>query len=516
MLNFMRRNSNSWVMIFVFAIIVFVFVVNFGPWAGNNLTGIPHAAVVNNVSISMADFRTAYTSQFARIKQFRPDYNQESAEKDGLKQMVVEQLVTRELLDQLGAKKHLKVSAKDLAEEIKERVFGKEAEFNKEEYVRRINSYFQTSVSEFEHQVAKEMVAQNMSDVLSTAIFVPDEEVKKEYMDRNTQVSIEFVKINPNSFSVSPISPELVKQFQEKHADEISAYYNKNISQYVKEPEIKASHILIKVPQNVSESEKLAQKAKAEKILERIKKNEDFATLAKSESEDTGSKENGGDLGFFSSGMMVEEFSNAAFKLKPGEVSGLVESPFGFHIIKQTDSRPKMEKKVEEVSPEIAQILIKKEEQDKLAKQEAEQALAELKAGEALSKIKVSKLIHKVEPSSNTNANISGETELFNRTQTVIGKIGRAGAISEKAFALTKENPTPKDIIEANGSFFAIRLKSRQDPDMAKFEEQKDSIKNSLLYPRKRSFVQQYITYLKSQAKITYNENLMKLPVADI
>src|SRR5438093_809294 len=103
MLDFMRRNANSWIMILLFAIIIFVFAINFGPWAGSQLTeGTHYAAIVNNRTISMAEFRTAFMSQMNRIRQFRTDYDETQAEKDGLKQMVLEQLIARELLTQMG------------------------------------------------------------------------------------------------------------------------------------------------------------------------------------------------------------------------------------------------------------------------------------------------------------------------------------------------------------------------------------------------------------------------------
>lgn len=501
MLNFMRRNANSWVMIFLFGIIVFVFVVNFGPWAGNNMQGIPHAAVVNNVPIPMSDFRTAYASQFARIKQFRPDYDQAAAEKDGLKQLVIDQLINRELLSQAGAKSHLKVGAVTLATELKERVFGDEP-FNKEEYARRINAFFQTSIADFEKQVAKEMVAQNMNEILATTVYISDDEVKREFVDQNTKVAVDFVKVDPMAFTASAVSPETIKAFQEKNADKISAYYNENISKFVKEAEIKASHILVKRPANAGEAELKAAKDKAQKILDRLKNNEDFAEVAKAESDDTGSKATGGDLGFFTAGMMVEEFSNAAFALKPGELSGIVESPFGFHIIKQTESRPKTEKKLEDASLEIAENLLKKQEQDQKAKTVANEALAQLKSGAAVANIKASGVT-------------ADETEPFSRNANFIGKIGKASGIAEKAFTLSSEKPT-SDVIEANGAFFVLRLKSKTDADLAKFEEQKAAIKNSLLYPRKRAFTEQFVSQLKAKAKISYNEALLNAPAIEM
>lgn len=103
---------------------------------------------------------------------------------------------------------------------------------------------------------------------------------------------------------------------------ELKDYYTKNIAQFKKGEEVSASHILVK-------EEKLAKD-----ILARLKKGEDFAKLAKENSIDPGSKVKGGDLGFFGRGMMVPEFEKSAFSLKKGELSGLIKTQFGYHIIK--------------------------------------------------------------------------------------------------------------------------------------------------------------------------------------
>jgi len=105
-------------------------------------------------------------------------------------------------------------------------------------------------------------------------------------------------------------------------------------------PQIKASHILIKVGKNDSDSLKNAKLEKAKEILAKIKNGEDFEKLAKEFSEDPGSKERGGDLGYFARRQMVEPFDEAAFNLEVGQVSDIVESQYGYHIIKLTDKRP--------------------------------------------------------------------------------------------------------------------------------------------------------------------------------
>jgi len=116
--------------------------------------------------------------------------------------------------------------------------------------------------------------------------------------------------------------------------EDVKSYYKVNEKSFVTPEMVKARHILVKVDKSASEEEKKKAREKAEDILKKIKAGEDFAKLAGEVSDDPGSKVKGGDLGFFGRGRMVKPFEEAAFSLKPGEVSGLVETQFGFHIIK--------------------------------------------------------------------------------------------------------------------------------------------------------------------------------------
>lgn len=511
MLDFMRRNANSWVMIFLFGIIIFVFAINFGPWAGESSQETPYAAIVNNQTITMAEFRSAYTNQFARIKQFRTDYTEDQANKDGLKGLILEQLISRELLTQLGRQQKLAVGARTLAEEIKERVFGPDKEFNKEEYQRIVPSFFGTTIAGFETLVEKELIAQQMADILSTAVFISDEEVKQGFIDKNTKVAIEFVKVNPALYkSERKVPPQEIGAFIEKNPARIATYYNENLSQFVKDKEVKASHILVKVAPTATAEEKDQLKAKAQALLERIKKGENFAEVAQKESEDLGSKEKGGDLGFFNQGMMVAEFAKAAFALNIDEVSEIVESPFGFHIIKLTDKMDATTTTQEAASNEIAEILIRTDEQKSKARVLADQALAQLKSGVPLEKIAIDGLVNMKTGATQTAslAPVADESGSFNRASTYIQKIGKADEISNIAFKLDLANPTANEVIESNGQLFAIRLKSREEADLSKFDAEKESLKQNLTYPRRRAFMQQYLAHLKSKAKITYNKSL--------
>lgn len=156
------------------------------------------------------------------------------------------------------------------------------------------------------------------------------------------------------------ISNYIEKEFTAKSAAteaEVKKFYDENVDQYFKKPEmVRASHVLISVDANASAEDKKKAKEKAEAVLKRIKGGEDFAAVAKAEST-CPSFSQGGDLGVFGRGQMVESFENAAFALKPGEVSGLVESQFGFHVIKVTEKQESTTEKLENVKDKIAEFL---------------------------------------------------------------------------------------------------------------------------------------------------------------
>jgi len=127
---------------------------------------------------------------------------------------------------------------------------------------------------------------------------------------------------------------------------EVRDFYNSH-QDYFKQPEmVRASHIL------------LDKEEDARSILEQLKKGADFAELAKKYSKDTATKEAGGDLGFFPRGQMVKEFEDAAFALKVGEISGVVKTNFGYHIIKVVDRRPAQVSAFEDVKDQIKMDLL--------------------------------------------------------------------------------------------------------------------------------------------------------------
>ncbi|HEU6456453.1 MAG TPA: SurA N-terminal domain-containing protein, partial [Roseateles sp.] len=147
---------------------------------------------------------------------------------------------------------------------------------------------------------------------------------------------------------------EALKKDVKFSEEDLQTYYKENASRYGVPEERRASHILIKVDRNAPAEERAKAKAKAEEILAQVRKNPtDFAALAKKNSQDEGSAANGGDLDFFGRGAMVKEFDAAVYAMKPGEISNLVETDFGYHIIQLTGVRGGEKKPFEAVRAEV-------------------------------------------------------------------------------------------------------------------------------------------------------------------
>jgi peptidyl-prolyl cis-trans isomerase D len=185
---------------------------------------------------------------------------------------------------------------------------------------------------------------------------VTDDMIKAYYDKNAAQFQVpESVKAQYVVFDASVVE----KQVTVSDA-EVADAYNKNKARFTTPEQRTASHILINVKKGASAAEDAAAKAKAQAILDEVRKNpNDFAKIAKAQSQDPGSAELGGDLGVVQKGVFVKPVEDAIYSLKEGEVSGLVRSEFGYHIIKITKIVPETQKSLDEARPEIVAELKK-------------------------------------------------------------------------------------------------------------------------------------------------------------
>jgi peptidyl-prolyl cis-trans isomerase C len=146
---------------------------------------------------------------------------------------------------------------------------------------------------------------------------------------------------------------------------DVTAFYEKNSDKFQQGERVRASHILIRTAENADAKAKQEARAKADDVLKQVKAGKDFGELAKFYSQDPGSAANGGDLGLFGRGQMVGAFEQSAFTLAPGQVSEVVETQFGYHIIKVAEKQPARTVPIDEVRPKIEEFLQNQQRQEK-------------------------------------------------------------------------------------------------------------------------------------------------------
>lgn len=234
------------------------------------------------------------------------------------------------------------------------------------------DNYLKVYASKDRFDVSKPGTKENILKVIVSRMALAEIAMKKG-LDR-TEETKKAVELAVNSVLSAVLIDNEVTQKISVTEDDIQLYYKMKQDEFRKPEMVRARHILVKVDKNDSEDDKKKAKEKAEELLKRIKAGEDFAKLATEFSDDRSSKPKGGDLGFFPKGKTVKPFEDAAFSLKPGEISDVVESKFGYHIISVEEKKDESLQPLEELKGKIKQKIFE-ERRASMTKDYMEQAM---------------------------------------------------------------------------------------------------------------------------------------------
>lgn len=265
--------------------------------------------------------------------------------------------------------------------------FQKDGKFSKQQYEELLRAQGLTP-KVFESRVRQEILLQQLLDGYSENTIVPGTVTEKVRYLSEVKREVSQWRIAPEQF-FEQVMPEEgdITNYYEKHKtdydlperarieylvlsldavsknetvsdDAISTYFSEHKDEFIQAEGRKASHILINVVGDATDDEKQVAKEKAERILEQVRQDpERFAEIAKQNSDDPGSAMRGGDLGFFGRGVMVKAFEDKIFSMQPDEISDIVETHFGFHVIKLTAVKAEKHPDLEEVREQIASKL---------------------------------------------------------------------------------------------------------------------------------------------------------------
>ena len=356
-------------------------------------------ASVNGDKIGAQEFDNAVHQQEQRMREMAgPSFDQTIFDKPEIKHQILEGLVAQHLLGLEAHKTGLTVADDQLAEVIAGiGAFQKDGKFDKHQYETVLAAQNMTPPV-FEARVRQELSSRQLTDAYTQNGFASSLVVDNLIRLNEQQRVVSLAKFDVNSFvKQAKVDDASVEDYYKKNQGEfktperakveyvvfsaeslmpqtvvgdaeVAKYYEDHQSEFGTQEQRQASHILISVATQATEADKKAAKEKAEQVLQKLKQAPgSFAALAKQYSQDPGSAANGGDLGMFGRGSMVKPFEEAVYKLKVGEVSEIVQSDFGFHIIKLTAIKAAKSQPLADVKAFISSRLKTQKASDKFA-----------------------------------------------------------------------------------------------------------------------------------------------------
>jgi peptidyl-prolyl cis-trans isomerase D len=517
MLDRMRRHK-GWLK-WSLALVVLTFVVFYIPDFLTTPTGAAPSEVLAEVEgepITVGAFTQRYNAQ---VQAYRNAYggqiNDQLIKQLGIDRQILNSLVDEEAMVAESRKQGITVS--DV--EIRERIlalpgFQENGKFIGEQRYRQLLQFQNPpmTTADFEKSLRRALQIEKLRSALTGWMSVSDAEVVAEFKRRNEKVKLDVVPITADAFKnqvtvndadlyaafekdkeryrigekrkikYALLNVEQVRQTITVPESEIEAFYKQNLSQYQTPAQVRASHILFKTE---GKDEKAVQ-AQAEEVLKQVKApNADFAALATKYSEDESNASNGGDLDYFGRGRMVAEFEQAAFAMKNGEISNLVKTSFGFHIIKVVDNKPDSTRPLAEVRAEL-------EEQLKWQKAQSE---AEKIAKSLEATIKTQADLDRV---AKERSMTTTETGLLLSGEPIQG-VGSQPELSGRLFGMKEGEITPAMRVAA-GWVFAM-VTGRQDAYVPKLDEVRERVTDDVKQTKATELAKQRASAIATELK---------------
>lgn len=491
MLDRMRRHR-GWLK-WILAVVCLTFVIFYVPdWSGGTAATNETVADVDGTPITVGEFRRELNARMQMMQ--GQNLSRELLKQLGFDQQVLQQLINQRAVEAEARRRGLRVSDAEVREFIMSLpAFQENGHFVGYDRYRAVLRAQRPPIreEEFEESVRGDLLARKLQDAVTGWITVSDAEVDAEYRRRNEKVKLEVVAFQADAFreGLTATDEEIAAHFEKNKEryrigekrkiryllidvqalrgsitptdEEVRTYYNTNIDQFSNPEQVRASHILFKT----EGKDEAAVRKQAEAVLKQARAGADFAELARKHSEDEASKAGGGNLGFFGRGAMVKQFEDAAFALEPGQISDLVQTSYGFHIIKVEEKRAAGQRPIDEVRDQIVEQLKWQQAQDRAS------ALAARLDGEIDSP-------DDLDTAATANGLTVKDTPMFEQSDNV-GDLGPAPQVAAAAFSL--EQGKVSDAIRTPQGYVFLTVTGREESRLPGLDEVKEQVRADVL-----------------------------------
>jgi peptidyl-prolyl cis-trans isomerase D len=532
MLEGIRRYQYSWQVQVTFAFLALIMA--FWGFGGGGLFNTVHPVATVNGRQILGDQVDREATQFRQAVQQMYGANAPAVLKSiNVRQEAVDRLIEQQLIGEEARHLGISISDEALQDKIsKEPVFQRDGQFDfgtYEDLLRNNN----LQPSEYETAERDRMIADTLRNMIDSGVQVSDDEARHAYNLRNERIGLRYVEIPFSDFTekVSPTESQIAdyykknaEQFREPERvkltyvhyeplvlaakytppdKEIQAYYNRNAKTRFTHPDqVHARHILIAVPAGATDKEKAEAKTRALDVLKQAQSGGDFAKLAAKYSDDPSNKLQGGDLGTFGHGQMVKPFEDAVFAMKPRQIA-MVETRFGFHVVKLEEFKPANTDTLAEAKPKIIDEL-RTQAGAKLGRAAAQEDLAAALAGASLEDLAKKRGIDAV------------ETPLFAQGEPA-GGAERDRELMEAAFKLEAGQVA---LVPEKGAPYVIKLLTRQPSRIPALKEIEPQVREALIRSTAEADAgqqaQKILATIKSPADFDKAAAANKLAIKDV
>lgn len=494
MLDILRKQKRSWIILIPLGVIIVTFVLFYGGQGGGDPSN-ENVAEINGEAITQAEFALHHQRLLERYQEmFKGSLTPELVRTLNLRSGLLAELIDQRLLLQEARRLGLTATDEELMNAIAQvPEFQLNGRFNKDRYVQLLRANRLTP-GQFETEQREALTIQKLRGVILDAVRITEAEVRERYHVEQEKINLAYVRIPIGDIlSRTEVTEEEIKKFFDANKEslreplrvqveylsypfeqfsskvevsdkEIEDYYQANReAKFHKLKEARMRHILTRVPPGADAGQRDAARARAQRILASARAGKDFAQLAKENSDDPSAAQ-GGEVGWLSQGQLLPALEKAVFSLGKGEISDVIESPSGYHIVKVEDVRAERTQSLKEATAEIIRTL-KSEKAKREAVRAADRDREKLLSGAEFAQIARDSQI----PLKTTPWITSGET---------LPEIGPAQDFYKTAFSLAPKELGP--VVEGTNAYHLLRIKDKKEPTIPPLESVRPVVEKSL------------------------------------
>lgn len=492
MLDVLRKRKRSWIITFLLGLIIVVFIAFYG---GNKLGDerSQDVAEVNGELITQREFAIHYQRALERYRDMLKGSLTPELEKSlNLRGTLLEELIQKKLVLQEARSLGLATTDEDLVIAISQVPdFQVNGRFNKDRYLQLLRAN-RISPAQFEEEQREQLTIQRLYSVILDGVQVTEREVRDRYQVEQERINLNFIRLPlTNYLAEAKATEEEIQKFYERSKEtlkeplkvqveyvsypfervssavqisdkEIEEYYQANREAKFRHPkEAKARYLLVRP--GADAKQKAEARTRANRILTEARGGKDFAQLAKKESDDSTSAK-GGEIGWVTQAQLPAPLDKAVFSLAKGEISDVIETPTGFHIVKVEDIREEKTETLKDARAEIMRTLKAEKTKREAAK------IADLTREKALAGSNFAKIAQESGASvAVTRPFSSGE---------VLPEIGQAPDFYKTALSLKSNDVSP--VIEGTNAYYLLRIKQRTEPTVPPLDTVRPKIERTL------------------------------------